>query len=379
MLQSDDQGEPPVACTPPAQLRPGAETILGRQPWICCAVTGMCTGNTDPAQNVVCPSPARAKSSAMMIAGQDIATCCVTTGMCTGNTDKDLEPDFVCPGVSQLAPNAAQRLGRSERQCCHVTGMCSENTDTATEPDVQCARPSVLVELPFQVKGRGDECCRCLKPSSTVTHGFCVATADGSLTAENTCTSVMKYAACGDQSSILRCAQDPSYPGCDECEQAYPFRSFQHDAQSYGCTAQQLCMGADPFGCTYEYRESEETCEARAGVENHHSISDEKISISSLPAVSVPVNSRSAGPTCACGSGDDVKYSGTMGSMNDVAISDVVLMCVGLLILTLLRVWGLFGLASLDDYYHPCSAKKGNESEFEQLEREEPRPARSDV
>ena len=65
--------------------------------------------------------------------------------------------------------------------------------------------------------------------------------------------------------------------------------------------------------------------------------------------------------------------------MNDVAISDVVLMCVGLLILTLLRVWGLFGLASLDDYYHPCSAKKGNESEFEQLEREEPRPARSDV
>ena len=52
---------------------------------------------------------------------------------------------------------------------------------------------------------------------------------------------------------IAHCAQHPSNEHCANCKEEAPYPTFRSNSATFGCTAQELCMSAKEFGCTYEY------------------------------------------------------------------------------------------------------------------------------
>jgi hypothetical protein len=189
--------------------------------------------------------------------------------MCSGNTVGEVS--FTCPSPSTLKPAAASIRAEpyEATTCCEVKGQCTGNTNQAAEPDTICLAPSVLVDNSHQTAARGDACCKC-EAGVTLVDSYCVATTDPRVDADNVCTRAMEYAGCGDDT--LLCARNESASGCARCVEQPPYLTFQLMATAQSCaiekegqlTAQELCLAADPYGCTYDVHQARQVCEPKA-------------------------------------------------------------------------------------------------------------------
>ena len=292
--------QPDITCEPPMRLIGGADAIIGRSEEACCERTGMCTGNTDGSADVICDADSHEtlKPDSASIEGRTQAVCCEITGMCRGNTD---QPDVECTEELPLYfDDAFSRRFRTVERCCKplpVTGMCAGNTDKDSEPDINCETLSPYDDFSTRVGRTQDECCHCVDapdgivPIATCTLStrsgprsgqYSASTSAGGVAADENsdCARIMSFAACGDDEDILRCvhecteddvAHDESCPEeCRRCVQSPqlddvangggPIRSFpefSRRASGEAFWAQNLCLTAGQYDCTYVFRQVE--------------------------------------------------------------------------------------------------------------------------
>eukprot|EP01047_Picozoa_sp_COSAG01_P069548 COSAG01_NODE_10317_length_2194_cov_1.877804_2_plen_427_part_01 len=275
----------------------------------------MCSGNTDTSEDIVCPRRFTLKANAANVIGRSIGLCChgpvmldselnssrsrystqsgslrgLQTGshsvrdvprgrvsnQCAGNSDKAASPDILCPVGLHPRPNYASREGRSVEECC----FCDQNADA-----------------PLGVCGASVSDSDPDHPADS--------NVDATVNDEHSvCTRVMKYAACGDDANILRCAHQ-SYlattDDCKQCGQPDPYTTFQQISRSQPTRMQRLCMSAAHFQCTYLFHQALETVACDTGKCVGNTIESDIVCPrrSTLKANAANVTGRSVGQCC---------------------------------------------------------------------------------
>lgn len=79
----------------------------------CCVITGMCSGNTSPSENIECPENTSVKQNTK---GSSIELCCEDNVKCRGNTNINL--NYRCPPPMIPIKDADTTFGNSQDICC---------------------------------------------------------------------------------------------------------------------------------------------------------------------------------------------------------------------------------------------------------------------
>ena len=203
------------------------------------------------------------------------------SSMCTGNANH--QENVICDLGTVLREDADVTVGSTQLDCCddhRVTGMCAGNHDKTQEPDVSCQSPLSAKNNWRSIQGRSPEkCCECITGDLDVPRGFCVATADTrnietAILADNACTRMMKYSACGSDDDISLCATaNPPPDECAQCAETGPsYGTFEYLADQFPTRMQSLCMTANRYGCTYIFRRATEVEQCVEGMCSVNSI-----------------------------------------------------------------------------------------------------------
>ena len=122
-------------------------------------VTGMCSSNTNPSEDVDCGTGQRLKDNSNTITGNSANECCEDIpGMCSGNTNPS--EDFDCGIGQRLKDNSDTITGNTATECCEdITGMCSGNKNPSE--NVDCITPGYHNKPDnFNIVGDSvDDCC----------------------------------------------------------------------------------------------------------------------------------------------------------------------------------------------------------------------------
>ena len=268
-VQVDVDGPPPpppprrLAETVPAEISLDNSTSYAEANDTYVAVSlrpRTCSGNRDPADDVLCTYPSTLVADAASRQASDEQRCCEKVGLCRGNTDGS--PDVRCEAPASALP--ADARGRDPESCCAI----------ATCAQVECVPPKVAKALdPSTIQGSTvEECCVCAQDGERdLVDAYCVNKEDSDPTAENRCTDVMKYVGCGRFESgqwvsrSTHCVDHPEDSECVACKSEPPFLEFQRLAETQG-SAQDLCMDADRYTCRYIFRRTLEVISCREGM-----------------------------------------------------------------------------------------------------------------
>ena len=197
----------------------------------CCEITGMCAGNSDPATDYVCATGGLVPGAESIVGGS-WADCCHHTGLCTGNSNP--ADDYVCT-AGQLAYNAGEitlnNEGDSDATCCVISGMCAGNTAPGYWESFPCSGDfATLVPNAADIEGASDGvCCEVI--------GMC----SGNTNPLNDITCPEGYVPVDNWSTVEAIWNPDPLPSCCEEAIAYvlspcPFDSAPQTASDGSCT-----------------------------------------------------------------------------------------------------------------------------------------------
>lgn len=106
-------GFPCLTLTPPKQYINNEFITKGTTEEECCVVSGMCSGNTFPIENVECPDNMKILSN---IEGTTIEECCEENIKCSGN--KNIYLNFDCSEPLVPVADSKNTFGNTSDKCC---------------------------------------------------------------------------------------------------------------------------------------------------------------------------------------------------------------------------------------------------------------------
>ena len=122
-----DTDFPCLNFTQPKQYINKAFITKGTTEEECCVVSGMCSGNTYPVENVECPDNMKLLSN---IEGTTIEECCEENIKCSGNTNINLNYD--CPEPMIRLVDSNNIFGNSIKECCRFPDETHSTEISAT-------------------------------------------------------------------------------------------------------------------------------------------------------------------------------------------------------------------------------------------------------
>ena len=141
---------------------------------------------------------------------------------------------MICVAPRSYKSDQHTHPGRTEEDCCECGGGRSDDPIglCVYEPDIHLVPTSDSDSSP-------------VAPQSP---------AVGS-TDENHCTAIMEFARCGSDEDIRRCAfGENTTDYCSDCRDDAPYPMFQFIGSESPRRAQNLCIDANRYGCTYVFR-----------------------------------------------------------------------------------------------------------------------------
>jgi len=214
--------EPDIECTEDKHTSKGAG-VRGRTEEECCHITGHCTGNDLPAEDIDCSSVNRDDGTVVVMEQtpgditcgtvngceeetsntQDPGCCQPISGKCTGNTESTENVTCNVLNPNSTLKNDADSIVRGndtqhESNCCEITGRCAGNTDT-NETDIVCLSPKTNKGVTV---GERDEveCCHIA--------GYCEGNDDLSENFDDTKCNNLRNPTGNNTQSVLKSTED---------------------------------------------------------------------------------------------------------------------------------------------------------------------------